>query len=59
LQTARANGVEPYGWLRRALRDLPAAKTIDEIEVLLPWNVNVAQDVRPVPIAIESMGEGS
>ena len=39
LETARANGVEPYTWLRRVLRDLPAAKTVDDIEVLLPWNI--------------------
>ena len=39
LETAKANGVEPYTWLRRVLRDLPAAKTVDEVEALLPWNV--------------------
>ena len=26
--------------LRRVLRDLPAAKTVDEVEALLPWNFN-------------------
>ena len=39
LETAKANGVEPYTWLRRVLRDLPAAKTVDDVEALLPWNV--------------------
>ena len=39
LETAKANGVEPYTWLRRVLRDLPAAKTVDQVESLLPWNV--------------------
>ena len=39
LETAKANGVEPYTWLRRVLRDLPAAKTVEEVEALLPWNV--------------------
>ncbi|MFC3377046.1 IS66 family transposase [Rugamonas sp. CCM 8940] len=39
LETAKANGVEPYTWLRRVLRDLPAAKTVDQVEALLPWNV--------------------
>ena len=38
LQTAKANGIEPYLWLRRVLRELPAAKTVDEVEALLPWN---------------------
>lgn len=40
LQTAKANGHEPYAWLRRVMRDLPAAKTVDEFEVLLPWNLH-------------------
>lgn len=40
LQTARANGLEPYTWLRRVMRDLPAAKTVEEVEALLPWNLH-------------------
>lgn len=40
LQTAKANGLEPYTWLRRVMRDLPAAKTVEEIEALLPWNLH-------------------
>ena len=39
VQTAKANGVEPYSWLRRVLRDLPAAQTPEQIEALLPWNL--------------------
>ena len=39
LETAKANGVEPHTWLRPMPRDLPAAKTVDEVEALLPWNV--------------------
>jgi transposase len=42
VETAKANGVEPYTWLRRVLRDVPAAKTVDEVEALLPWNVKSA-----------------
>ena len=42
LQTAKANGHEPYAWLRRVMRDLPAAKTVEEIEALLPWNLHAA-----------------
>lgn len=38
VQTAKANGVEPYTWLRRVMRDLPAAKTVDDVDALLPWN---------------------
>jgi len=40
VQTAKANGLEPYAWLRRVLRDLPAAKTVEDVEALLPWNLN-------------------
>ncbi|NHZ62806.1 transposase domain-containing protein, partial [Massilia genomosp. 1] len=36
---AKANGLEPYTWLRRVLRDLPAAKTVDDVAALLPWNM--------------------
>ena len=44
LQTAKANGLDPYSWLRRVMRDLPAAKTVEEMEALLPWNLH-AQDL--------------
>lgn len=41
VQTAKANGLEPYTWLRRVLRDLPAAKTVEAVEALLPWNLRL------------------
>jgi len=41
VQTCKANGLEPYTWLRRVLRDLPAAKNADAVEALLPWNLRV------------------
>ena len=40
IETTKANGLEPYTWLRRVLRKLPAAKTADEFEALLPWNLH-------------------
>ena len=42
VQTAKANGLEPYTWLRRVLCDLPAAKSVEAIEALLPWNLCIA-----------------
>lgn len=39
VETAKANGREPYTWLRKVLRALPHAKTADEYEALLPWNL--------------------
>jgi len=41
VQTAKANGQEPYTWLRQVLRDLPAAKTVEDVEALLPWNLRL------------------
>ena len=39
IETAKANGCEPYAYLRRVFTDLPKAKTLAEVEALLPWNV--------------------
>ena len=41
VQTAKASGLEPYTWLRRVMRDLPAAKTVEDVEALLPWNLHI------------------
>ena len=48
IETAKANGLEPYHWLRQVLRELPAAKTVEAIEVLLPWNVKAALSTKPM-----------
>lgn len=42
VQTAQANGLEPYSWLRRVLRELPSAQSVDAVEALLPWNLRIA-----------------
>ena len=39
VETAKANGCEPYAYLRRVFTDLPKATTLAEIEALLAWNV--------------------
>ena len=41
VQTAKINGLEPYAWLRRVIRELPAAKTVEDVEALLPWNLRI------------------
>ena len=41
VETAKANGLEPYTWLRRVLRDLPKAQSVEAIEALLPWNLRL------------------
>jgi hypothetical protein len=43
VETAKANNVEPYLWLRHVLRSLPTATTVEHFEALLPWNLNAEQ----------------
>lgn len=38
IETAKANGREPYAWLRYILERVPAANSIEDFEALLPWN---------------------
>ena len=38
VETAKANGQEPYAWLRHALERLPQACSVEDYEALLPWN---------------------
>ena len=40
IETAKACGREPYAWLLYVLERLPLAKTVDDVEALLPWNVH-------------------
>ena len=37
IETAKANGREPYAYLRRVFTLLPQATTVADIEALLPW----------------------
>ncbi len=43
IETAKANGLEPYAYLRVLFAELPKATTVDEIEALLPGNINLEQ----------------
>ena len=36
IETAKANGIEPYAWLKQVFTELPKATTVEEIEALLP-----------------------
>ncbi|KPX43272.1 Transposase IS66 [Pseudomonas syringae pv. helianthi] len=38
VETAKANGQEPYAWLRHGLERLPAASSVEDYEALLLWN---------------------
>ena len=34
VKIAKANGLDTYTWLRRVMPDLPAPKTMEDVEVL-------------------------
>lgn len=38
IETARANGLEPYAYLCHIISELPSANSVDEVEALLPHN---------------------
>jgi transposase len=39
VQTARANELEPYAYLRALFERLPAAQNVAAFEALLPWKI--------------------
>ena len=39
IETAKANGVEPYRYLVALFKQLPLAQTADDYEALLPWRL--------------------
>ena len=39
IETAKANGLEPYAYLRHIYAQLPSALTVQDVEALLPGNV--------------------
>ncbi len=41
IETAKANGLEPYAYLRHVFKVLPQAASVEDIEALLPWNMSL------------------
>ncbi len=39
LNTAMLNGHNPYTYLVHVFKELPEARTVEEVEALLPWNL--------------------
>ena len=39
VQCAKANGLEPYAYLRRVFTELPRAQSLSDIEALLPTRI--------------------
>ena len=42
IETAKANGLEPYYYLRTVFKELPTAQSVEAIEALLPWNLSAS-----------------
>lgn len=42
VETAKANGVEPHAYLTRLFTQLPHAKTVEDFDALLPWNLKAS-----------------
>ena len=40
VETAKANELEPYAYLRHLFTELPKAQTVEAIEALLPWHID-------------------
>ena len=43
VETAKANKLEPYAYLRYIFDKLPTASSLEDLEALLPWNVTPEQ----------------
>ena len=39
IETAKANGIEPYDYLLHVLKHIASVDTVDKLEALLPWNI--------------------
>jgi hypothetical protein len=39
IETAKANGLEPYNYILHVLSNIATADTVEKLEALLPWNV--------------------
>ena len=44
IETAKANGIEPYAYLKMIFPRLPQATSLEDIEVLLPISSNSEED---------------
>jgi len=41
VETAKANGLDPWAYLEKLFTELPSVTTETDIEALLPWNVKL------------------
>ena len=40
IETAKANSVEPYSYLKYVIGNIANAETVEDLEALLPWNMS-------------------
>ncbi len=40
IETAKANDLEPYAYLKKVYAQLPQVASLEDIDALLPWNIN-------------------
>jgi len=43
IETAKLHDLEPYHYLNRVFKALPYVETVEELEALLPWNINATK----------------
>ncbi len=49
VETAKANGLEPFAYIRHVLLNIADADTLEKIEALLPWNADLEPFSKNVP----------
>lgn len=42
IETAKANGIELFVYYKALLARLPYAETVEDVEKLLPWNLQIS-----------------
>jgi transposase len=55
VMSARANGLEPYAYLRHLFEHLPRATTVEDLEALLPWSAKAVLQPRMLQQPQESL----
>jgi hypothetical protein len=49
VETAKANSLEPSAYIQYVLDRIAEADTLEKLEALLPWNVNLERASKKVP----------
>jgi len=48
IETAKANGLEPSAYIHHILKHIASAETLEQLEALLPWNVELETNSKNV-----------